>query len=466
MDAVATSLPDTEIPQVYRCARCGIESAERTCFIVPEPHGKPPHDTRCVTCEAERLATGTLEGIVGLIGTIFIPLLVLIAIQRGLGEITLWTVLATCLMAPIAIAAHEVGHAAIGRWVGLEVSTVVIGVGPRIWRDTIFGTCFTLHAWPLSGLTFFGARNFELLRTRLWIATLAGPATNILLALAPCVLWQRLVPVFGIPLPSLWVITNVLLGLQSLIPYRFKHASATLTTDGFALLQIPSRTAEQLEPYLFTAPLLQAYGRFEDGDFAGAEAICAQALERVPDNVHLRVLLSACRSFRLDCAGSLAVLSPLLHSHAMSEPSVRAAVENNAAFALLMSDPHADPKSDAIAEADRLSARAFALYPCVLAYRSTRALVLAARGHPEQTLALLDYSHYENANRAQRGHRETARAFALRALSRLEESKRAAAEAARLTPETVGFLKVLGLSAQISIDRVAHAQPDPRVISG
>src|SRR4030095_10944794 len=101
----------------------------------------------------------------------------------------------------------------------------------------------------------------------------------------------------------------------------------------------------------------------------GAEAVCTQGLKRVPDNVHLRVLLSACRSYTQDCAGALAILRPLLHSKAATEPSVIAGIENNTAFALLMSDPHANPNSDALIEADRLSAHVFSLYPCVLAYR-------------------------------------------------------------------------------------------------
>jgi len=217
-------------------------------------------------------------------------------------------------------------------------------------------------------------------------------------------------------------------------------------SDGLALLQIPGRSPEQLEPHLFTAPLMRAYALFEDGNFSSALAVCDKALERVPGNVHLRVMQSACRSYTLDFAGALETLEPLLKESTALPASVRAAIENNTAFALMMSDRRTDPNSDALLRADHLSARVFALFPCVPAYRSTRALVLTARGRPQETLDLLNYAPYDLEGDAQRGHRETARALALRVMNRADESRRAAAESERLTPRTAAFLRVLGLS--------------------
>ena len=445
MDVLATAPTRPEVHSVYRCARCGVESAERSCFIVPEPHDRPAHDTRCITCEQARVATSAVDGAIGIVRTIFVPVLILVLIQRGLGDLTVPILLATCLMTPVSIIAHELGHAVAARFVGLEVGAIVIGVGPKLWSGEIFGTAVTVHAFPLSGLTFLGAGGLDLLRRRLWFATLMGPATNALLVACAAAEWPDLVGHFGIPLLSLWIITNALLAAQSLVPRRFSHAGAMLSTDGLALLQIPRSTPEQLESYLFTAPLLRAFSRFERQEYAGACDICLKGLERVPDNVQLRVLLTACRSSMQDYAGSLALLTPLLHQYAYAEANVRAAIENNMAFALLMSSPNAGYDSDMLIEADRLSATAFALYPCVLAYRSTRSLVMTATGRPDQALDLLAYSHYETAERIPRGHGEVARAFALHRLKRSDESQRATAEAVRLNPDNAGILKVLGV---------------------
>jgi tetratricopeptide (TPR) repeat protein len=218
-----------------------------------------------------------------------------------------------------------------------------------------------------------------------------------------------------------------------------------LSTDGLALLQIPRSTAEQLESYLFTASLLRAYARFERRDYAGARDICLKGLEHAPDNLQLRVLLTACYSYLHEYASSLALLMPLLEQYANAEGSVRAAIENNTAFALLMSRPSAGYDSDMLIEADRHSANVFALYPCLLPYRSTRSLVLTATGRPDQALELLAYSHYETAEHIARGHRAIAQAFALHRLGRTEEAREAAAEAARLDPGNGGFLELLGV---------------------
>jgi tetratricopeptide (TPR) repeat protein len=245
---------------------------------------------------------------------------------------------------------------------------------------------------------------------------------------------------------SLWIITNALLALQSLVPRRFSHGGEMLSTDGLALLQIPRSTPEQLESYLFTASLLRAYARFERRDYAGARDICLNGLEHAPDNLQLRVLLTACYSYLRKYASSLALLMPLLRQYVNAEASVRAAIKNNTAFALLMSRPSAGYDSDVLIEADRLSANAFALYPCVLAYRSTRSLVLTATGRPDQAVELLSYSHYTTAERMSRGHCAIAHAFALHRLGRGEECRRAAAEAVSLNPDNAGILEVLGVT--------------------
>ena len=444
MDAAVTPALTAEVEPKLRCARCGIESHEPSCFVVPESSRLRPRDLRCITCEGHRLAVGTLKGAWLFLKSSGTPLLILALIQHDLHIIEPLTVIAVCLMSPIAMVVHEIGHALCARLIGLEVSTVVIGVGRRLWRGTIFGTCFTVHAWPVLGLTYLGARNLHFLRTRLWLATIAGPLTNVLLVVATFVLVSPQT-FFGSSVALLWMVVNLITTLGTILPYTFKQGGTTLVSDGLALLQIPGKTTEQLEPHLFTAPLMRAYALFEDGNFSGALAVCNDALERVPGNVHLRVMQSACRSYTLDFSGALETLEPLLKESATLPPSVRAAIENNTAFALLMSDPRTDPNSVALLRADQLSARVFALFPCVPAYRSTRALVLTARGRPEETLDLLNYAPYDLEGDAQRGHRETARALALRAMNRLDDSHLAAEASARLTPRTAAFLKVLGL---------------------
>jgi hypothetical protein len=86
------------------------------------------------------------------------------------------------------------------------------------------------------------------------------------------------------------------------------------------------------------------------------------------------------------------------------------------------------------------------MYPCLLEYRSTRTLVLAATNRAEEALRLLEYPLYETASLPQKAQRELARAFALRQQNRLVEAEGAAARALRLEPSVTHHARALGLT--------------------
>jgi D-serine deaminase-like pyridoxal phosphate-dependent protein len=85
------------------------------------------------------------------------------------------------------------------------------------------------------------------------------------------------------------------------------------------------------------------------------------------------------------------------------------------------------------------------MYPCVLPYRSTRALLLAATDRAEEALSLLGYCNYDRAGKAERGDQEAARAFALRHLDRRQEADQVLAAALRLNTTRRYWLMRLGL---------------------
>ena len=435
-----------EAPTVFRCARCGVESAEPTCFVIPERYSKPPRDVRCITCEQRRLAPSTLLSITSLVTAIFWPLLLVAGFQRGQADLGLPSLLFACVLYPLAVIAHELGHAITARLVGLELGTIGIGSGRVAWKFEIGGLPIRLHMVPFSGRIHLGASSTHLLRTRLWLAILMGPATNALLVAATVVWWAPLEAVVGTPAITLWFAVNFLMTIINLIPQRIPVEGYVARTDGLQLLSIPRKTPAELSAYLFAAPLVRAFSRFEDDDFAGARLKVSQALEEAPDNVVLRVMQSACYISAGEYRVGLETLQPLLGRAVDETAYVRAAIYNNIAIGLVMSAHNTDACGPRLLEAERLSAAAFLLYPCVLEYRSTRAFVFTATGHAEQTLRLLDYSLYEAASARQRGHREAARAFALRHLHRLSEAEEAAAMAVRLYPPNRAMLRTLGFS--------------------
>jgi hypothetical protein len=443
-ESAHTASATEEATGPWRCARCGVESSERTCFIIPRRHGRPPRDIRCLTCEQRRLSTKSAGGAAGALGSILFPLVILGGLG-GLEHSSLGAVAGLVLMYPAAIVAHELGHASAAWALGLEVGGIAIGHGRVLRTFEIAGLPIRIHQWPLSGCVFLGSESMRFLRTRLWLATLMGPLTNAVLAAASAVWWGPLQSIVGTVPVELWFIINMLLVLSALWPARYQGAWGLQSSDGRALFRIPAKPRSELSLHLYVAPFVRAWFRFDAGDFAGAKPWLERAIDRVPENIVIRVMRSACHLSLGDYAVGRAELSPMLENVSSGPANVRAAVYNNTAFAIFMSNPVSSSVDAQILEAERLSAEAFAMYPCILEYRTMRALLLTATCRPDEALGLLEYIHYEVANGRQRAHREAARAFALKHLGRADEAQDAAKQAVRLNQPMNAMLESLGL---------------------
>jgi predicted RNA polymerase sigma factor len=98
-----------------------------------------------------------------------------------------------------------------------------------------------------------------------------------------------------------------------------------------------------------------------------------------------------------------------------------------------------------MSRAAALSEMAYVNYPCVLAYRSTRALLLAATDRAQAALGLLEYMNYDRGTPDNRSHRAIAQAFALRRLNRTEEAQQALAAGLKLTKKHLPWLTTIDL---------------------
>ena len=126
-------------------------------------------------------------------------------------------------------------------------------------------------------------------------------------------------------------------------------------------------------------------------------------------------------------------------------PQGRAMLYNALAVALLLENALTPEKQSQLERAECLSREAQELYPCVLEYRSTRALTLIATGSPEMALTLLEYCHYDSGTERQRGHREVARGFALYRLGQLTAANHSIQTAIKLEPRSVQMFRALGI---------------------
>jgi Peptidase family M50 len=353
--------------------------------------------------------------------------------------------LSGCLLYPFVLIAHELGHALTAWVLRLEVGAISIGFGPTLAKFELLSVPVQLHAWPLSGLVYLGSPSLRFLRMRLWITTLMGPMTNVLLVVITVHWWTTLQSHLGPSLPVVCVIVNLMVAVMNLVPRYAHDFGRTQRSDGLALLQILFTPTSKLRAYLFSAPLMRAVSCFEAGDFDAANSWLTRGLERVPGNSWLTVMQSACWSYVGKYAEARMSITPVVERSSSEDPLVRASAVNNLAFALLMQAPDAAPSNETMQKADQFSLESFEMYPCVLAYRSTRALVLAALGRCEEALRLLDYVHYRTASARERSNQGTARAFAFLKSGRAAEAREAANDAKRLDPTAFTFLPQLGL---------------------
>jgi hypothetical protein len=291
--------------------------------------------------------------------------------------------IAAALMLPLLVLLHELGHFLTARLVGLEPSLVTLGVGRKLWSGKLLGVPLRIHAWPLMGLTYLGARSVYFLRLRTWITVLMGPVANILLIAAAVLLWNYLVRVVDANIIILWILYNALMALGNLLPHRFRQSGQQYRSDGMQLLQIPFLKSADLVIYLAASALVTAKALFDDADYAGASAVATKGLERLSGNPLLSIMLSACQIHLREYAAAKVVLESLLGCSASEHPTLRAVIYNNLAVAVWLRDINTPLCGHSTARADTLSDRAYQMYPCVLAYRSTRALMLTATNRPD-----------------------------------------------------------------------------------
>jgi hypothetical protein len=243
-----------------------------------------------------------------------VPVFILVAARRGDVNLTLPTLLVACFIHPLAVIAHELGHALVGKALGLEVGAISIGYGRLLWRFEVFAIPVHIHAWPLTGGVFFGANTMVLLRTRVWLATLAGPLTTAGVLVATAVLTDELVPVFGSELVVLWFLANLLLLCAVLLPHTGREGGRPYRSDGLALLQIPRTSAQELKVYRMAALLMRGLSLFNARDYLRAKAVAERLLEREPNNIFARIMISAGNCNLGDYRGALDVLAPVLES--------------------------------------------------------------------------------------------------------------------------------------------------------
>lgn len=440
-DAISTAEEPAITP--YRCARCGVESLASDCFIVPETDRRPPQDTRCIACERARHEKRTRRTILSSLIGLMVIAAVFVQSTAEPATALLLAFAAICLLQPLVIVLHELGHALTARALGLEVGAVLCGKGRLLWAVELFGMPVHFYAWPLFGSTYIGAYKVRAPLARLWLAVLMGPGINVLAVWATLAYWDSLASVIDPVILMMWTVLNLINAALNLLPFSHIELGQRAYSDGMLLMRL--RRYSEVHALEITAPYLRALCRYERKDYVRALRACEEGLARKPGDANLRLVMAAAHFYLEDYAAAVKVLEPLLD--ATLPEAVRALAQNNTALALAVLHGGATPSIEHMAQAEALSKEAFSTYPCLVSIRATRALVLAANGRSEESLLLLDYPHYETASASERSHQAVVQALAFRALGRVEDSIRAVAKARELDPVSIHVMSRFGLSA-------------------
>ena len=235
--------------------------------------------TRCVTCWKRRRERRELA-------VVMAPFAVLVTLallsgrwQAGLPTIRIYPVLVLVLWA------HELGHAIVGRALGLRVFEVVLGSGPRLVRARIGRTDIEARLLPFGGHTVMVPPRPA--RVRLALGILAGPLANLAVAAVTLLVWPR---------SGSWVaplvIANTIVLIGNLWPMQVATPLGPVRSDGLALatlLRSPRHELDDADALLHAAESRAALAR---GQATAAVAWAEAGLLAHPGHRPLRHFLA------------------------------------------------------------------------------------------------------------------------------------------------------------------------------
>ncbi len=333
-------------------------------------------------------------------------------------NLVLWTVLTEVLIVP-----HETAHVGTALALGVRVFEVQLGDGPRLAQWRVRGLTVGMHAVPFTGgHTVLGFATRSLFKTKMLLATAAGPAVHLVFV-APWlsghwhVQWSSLLaePAVG---PA-FILANAWLFALNAWP-----GTPSRPSDGQLLLRTPFLPEPELDEMLGSYPVMEAIaarneGRLEDALAwldrarpAGAGMV-AHLLERGMVLALLGRNAAARDSFQQarEAGGEDGPLGPTLW--------------NNIAWAdTMLGDP------TLLEEAETLSTRAVEAAPWLRAIKGTHGAVLVWKTAYQEAIPFLREALADSDELHPMAH-ATYRAALCLALTALGEQAAAAQELAR-----------------------------------
>lgn len=286
---------------------------------------------------------------------------------------------------PVTLIIHETGHLVMGRLVGAIPRRMVLGKGHKLIDFKIGKVKVVINSFLGSGLAYVAYSNLKFIRIRM-LGVFAGGILFNLLAAALTILFFgfELGPKSELIFPEMFVFTNLVAVLFTLIPYQSKHLGFSNPSDGLAMLQIPFIKKEDLAELVYSNDLMDMYDLMEEKKYHAAIVLLdnyrAATGKKLISNLNSSVAYLKLGEFDK----SAELLEELIPNLNDEHKKFKAHICNALAWTYLI--------TKRLAEADLYSAQCFELNKSIPEFCGTRAAVLIERGELEIGAGLLEES--------------------------------------------------------------------------
>jgi Tfp pilus assembly protein PilF len=366
-------------PTVYTCQRCGRQSPIEAAYAIRKRLNGSLARCLCLECATRRNLNSTI------LWYILLPasglLLLLFSPNSWLGYMFLFIFAGLLVCIPL-ILLHELSHALVAHALSFRVFAIHLGLGKVLFSRRFLGIAWTVHLVPSSGATMVSGPEMYNYRARIFLIHLAGPLFHILLN--GLLVWLN--RTFGVAGPGYDVVlwANICLLFTNLFPHKAQIAIGSAGSDGWAMLNAPRLTHEELRNRYASYHIYEAVSAVESGDTQSARAIAEKGLALYPDNANMLNGLGYVYLNSQEYKKSRQIFLQALQSDQELPIATKAMLLNNVAFAnLMLGEPNL------LEEADDFSQQAYQLLSWEPAITGTRGGVLVALGRPDEGLELL-----------------------------------------------------------------------------
>lgn len=280
---------------------------------------------------------------------------------------------------------HEIGHLTFAKVAGGNPRRMVIGKGHEVLRFSINETKIIINHQIRGGLAFATFSNLQNLKRRYFFYIVGGLFTNIFIALIFFYFFGfsfDSLTGYNFNFPTLIILSNAIMALFNIIPYRVDYMGIKLANDGLNLFKLPFKNLTQIKSGLNANLLIDAFECFELKEYQRAIDIYEKYL--IEDNSQLIVYINLSVMYLKigEYTKSLDLLKKIeISLDEKKNKPYKALVYNNFAWIYLIFGD--------IENADKYSQMSFSINQKENNLRGTRGSVLIEKGDIDQGISML-----------------------------------------------------------------------------